>query len=61
MPRIRIGHGLYTENLQTKKGQKLISDLKKYGVILEFQLTSNVRLNNLINLADFPLKKLSRN
>lgn len=61
MPKIRIGHGLYTENLQTKKGQKLISDLKKHGVILEFQLTSNVRLNNLINLSDFPLKKYLAN
>ena len=61
MPRIRIGHGLYTENLQSKKGQKLIKDLKKYGVILEFQLTSNVRLNNLTNLKDFPLKKYLAN
>ena len=57
MPRLRIGHGLYTENLNTKKGQKLIKDLKKYGVVLEFQLTSNVRLNNLTNLSDFPFKK----
>ena len=61
MPRLRIGHGLYTENLQSKKGQKLINDLKKYGVILEFQLTSNVRLNNLTNLANFPLKKYLAN
>ena len=57
IPKIRIGHGLYTENLKSKKGQKLINELKKYNVILEFQLTSNVRLNNLINLLDFPLKK----
>ena len=61
MPRMRIGHGLYTENLQSKKGQKLISELKKYGVILEFQMTSNVRLNNLISLNDFPLKKYLAN
>ena len=61
MPKIRIGHGLYTENLQTNKGQKLIKELKKYGVVLEFQLTSNVRLNNLINLSDFPLKKYLAN
>ena len=61
MPNLRIGHGLYTENLQSKKGQKLIRDLKKYGVVLEFQLTSNVRLNNLTNLQDFPLKKYLAN
>lgn len=61
MPRIRIGHGLYTENLNSKKGQKLIHDLKKYDVVLEFQLTSNVRLNNLSNLSEFPLKKYLTN
>ena len=57
MPQVRIGHGLYTENLQTIKGQKLVKELKKYGVILEFQMTSNVRLNNLTNIDSFPLKK----
>ena len=57
MPQLRIGHGLYTQDLDSKKGQKLIKDLKKYGVILEFQLTSNVRLNNLTNISNFPLKK----
>lgn len=61
MPKLRIGHGLYTENLKSEKGKKLIRDLKKYGVVLEFQLTSNVRLNNLINLSDFPLKKYLAN
>lgn len=61
MPQIRIGHGLYTENLNTIKGKKLISDLKKYSVILEFQLTSNVRLNNLTNIDEFPLKKYLNN
>ena len=60
-PKLRIGHGLYTENLKSSKGQKLIKELKKYGVVLEFQLTSNVRLNNLINLQDFPLKKYLAN
>ena len=60
-PKLRIGHGLYTENLKSKNGKKLISELKKYGIVLEFQLTSNVRLNNLINLSDFPLKKYLAN
>ena len=56
-PKVRIGHGLYTENLNSKKGKQLIKDLKKNNVVLEFQLTSNVRLNNLTNILDFPLKK----
>lgn len=56
MPHLRIGHGLYTENLNSKKGQKLIKELKKNNIILEFQLTSNVRLNNLTNIDTFPLK-----
>ena len=57
MPTIRIGHGVFTPNLNSKKGKALIRDLKKYGVILEFQLTSNVRLNNLNNIEEYPLKK----
>lgn len=61
MPRLRIGHGLYTENFKSQKGKKLISELKKSGAILEFQLTSNVRLNNLTNLSDFPIKKYLAN
>lgn len=56
-PQIRIGHGVFTANFNSKKGKALIRDLKKYGVILEFQLTSNVRLNNLNNIEDYPLKK----
>ena len=61
IPRVRIGHGLYTENLSSKKGIKLLKDLKKYGIVLEFQLSSNVRLNNLTNIENFPLKKYITN
>ena len=57
MPRLRIGHGLYTANLKSKKGQQLIRDLKENKVTLEFQLTSNVRLNNLSSLKNHPLKQ----
>lgn len=57
IPRIRIGHGLYTANLKTKKGEQLLSDLRKSGVVLEFQISSNVRLNNLTELSNHPLKK----
>ena len=47
MPRFRLGHGLYTEDLDTEEGKKLIQEMKETGAVLEFQLTSNVRLNNL--------------
>ena len=35
--------------------------MKKNGVILEFQLTSNVRLNNLTDIKSHPLKKYLEN
>lgn len=50
VPSIRIGHGLYGENPNTEAGKKLTEKMKKYGVVLEFNLTSNVRLNNLADL-----------
>ena len=56
MPAMRIGHGLYTCNLNTPKWRKLLNELKAYGVTLEFQITSNVRLNNLSDLDRYPLK-----
>ena len=61
MPRVRLGHGLYTADLKTKKGKELIENIKKSNVVLEFQLTSNVRLNNLNNLAKHPLKTYLKN
>lgn len=61
MPRVRLGHGLYTANLKTKEGRKLIESIKESNVILEFQLTSNVRLNNLNNLDKHPLKQYLKN
>ena len=57
MPPMRIGHGLYTANLSSEKGRQLMKDLKESGVVLEFQLTSNVRLNNLSVLAHHPLRQ----
>ena len=61
MPRCRIGHGLYGIDLETENGKKLVEDLKKDGVILEFQLTSNVRLNNLTDLSSHPIKRYLAN
>ena len=57
MPPVRIGHGLYTCDLHKPKGQKLLADMKKYRVTLEFQITSNVRLNNLSRLDNHPLRQ----
>ena len=57
MPRLRIGHGLYTARLNSRKGQQLIRELRENRVVLEFQLTSNVRLNNLSTLGGHPLRQ----
>ena len=57
MPRIRIGHGLYTTNLSSRKGQELLRDLRESGAVLEFQITSNVRLNNLSSVRKHPLRQ----
>jgi len=56
-PRLRVGHGLYTANLKTAKGKQLLQDLKQNKVVLEFQITSNVRLNNLNSIETHPIKQ----
>ena len=61
MPRVRLGHGLYTANLDSDEGKQLIKDMQETGVVLEFQLTSNVRLNNLNALDKHPLKRYLKN
>ena len=60
MPRIRIGHGLYTANLNSRKGKELIRELNETKTVLEFQITSNVRLNNLNTLERHPLRQYLR-
>ncbi len=60
MPRLRIGHGLYTCDLRTPRGQKLLQEMKERRVTLEFQITSNVRLNNLSRLDNHPLRQYLR-
>ncbi len=57
MPRIRIGHGLYTHHPDTEEGKKLIKKIKETNTIIEFQLTSNIRLNNLTTLDNHPIKR----
>ena len=55
-PHMRIGHGLYCASLKSKQGKELLSKISAHDIVLEFQLTSNVRLNNLIDLKTHPLK-----
>ena len=57
MPLVRIGHGLYTRNLASNKGRQLLDNLRNSGAVLEFQITSNVRLNNLSQLERHPLRQ----
>ena len=61
IPRIRIGHGLYTADLDSNEGKKLIKEIKQANAVMEFQITSNVRLNNLSKISNHPLKKYLRN
>lgn len=61
MPRCRIGHGLYSEDLESEPGKELIELMKETGVVIEFQLTSNVRLNNISDLSNHPIKKFLKN
>ncbi|MBQ4424399.1 MAG: adenosine deaminase [Lachnospiraceae bacterium] len=56
-PPLRIGHGLYTSRLGSEGGQALLKALKENHVVLEFQITSNVRLNNLSSLSHHPLRQ----
>ena len=60
MPKLRIGHGLYTPDLNSEEGVKLIEAIKDAGAVMEFQITSNVRLNNLSKISNHPLKKYLR-
>ena len=57
MPPLRVGHGLYTCDLRSPKGKKLLEDMRESGAVLEFQITSNVRLNNLSSLENHPLRQ----
>ena len=59
-PYMRIGHGLYCASLKSKQGKLLLERIKQHAIVLEFQLTSNVRLNNIIDLTTHPLKSYLR-
>lgn len=57
MPKVRIGHGLYAANLKSANGKALLQELVDCGAVLEFQITSNVRLNNLSSMERHPLRQ----
>ena len=61
MPRFRLGHGLYTADLESEEGKALMKEMVETGAVLEFQLTSNVRLNNLSIVDKHPLKQYLKN
>ena len=60
-PRVRIGHGLYTPSFNTEEGKILIQEIKSIGAVMEFQITSNIRLNNLSRISQHPLKQYLKN
>lgn len=60
-PKVRIGHGLYVPDLTSDEGKEIINKIKEIGAVLEFQITSNVRLNNLIELKNHPIKEYLKN
>ena len=57
MPHLRIGHGLYAANLKSASGKAMLQELVACGAVLEFQITSNVRLNNLSTMDRHPLRQ----
>ncbi len=57
MPHLRIGHGLYAANLKSASGKAMLQELVSCGAVLEFQITSNVRLNNLSTMDRHPLRQ----
>ena len=61
MPKVRIGHGLYSEDFNSESGRELMKLMKETGTVIEFQLTSNVRLNNLSDLSNHPIKTFLKN
>ena len=60
MPDVRLGHGLYTCDLRSAKGKQLLEEMREASVTLEFQITSNVRLNNLSAMGRHPLRSYLR-
>ena len=56
-PKIRIGHGVYSNNDNDIDRKKLLEIMKESQAIIEFQLSSNVRLNNLTDINNHPINE----
>ena len=61
IPRCRLGHGLYGIGLDEESDKRIINKIKRIDAVLEFQLSSNVRLNNLTKLENHPIKTYLEN
>lgn len=51
MPRVRIGHGLYGVD------DKVLDMAEEMEAIIEFNMSSNLALNNINNISEIPIKK----
>lgn len=63
IPQVRIGHGLYGLDI-TEDGQwnqlepdAVLKLAKKMGAIVEFNMSSNLALNNINSIAEVPIKR----
>lgn len=63
MPKVRIGHGLYgLDGIQDEKHndippEEILALLKEMGVIVEFNMSSNLALNNINSISEIPIKR----
>lgn len=51
MPRVRIGHGLYGVD------EEVLDMAKEMGAIIEFNMSSNLALNNINDITEIPIKE----
>ena len=63
MPKVRIGHGLYgLDGIEDEQWNKVPPDdvlrlMKEMGVIVEFNMSSNLALNNINSISEIPIKR----
>ena len=55
MPKVRIGHGLYGVD------EKVLNLAKEMGAIIEFNMSSNLALNNINAISEVPIAEYIRN
>lgn len=63
MPQVRIGHGLYGLDIQEDGNWNALEEgavlklAKKMGAIVEFNMSSNLALNNINDISEVPIKR----